>query len=101
MLLVGAGETSELTSRSPAARGPDALVVANRRHNRAIGLAERFGGSAVCMEKLPAQVDQAEIVVSTTNSPHRLIELAELESVMAQRDQRPLLLIDLAVPRDI
>ena len=101
VLLVGAGETSELTARALAARGAEAIFVANRRHNRAIGLAERFGGSAVRIEELPAQLEQADIVVSTTNSPHHLIELAELEAVMAQRDQRPLLLIDLAVPRDI
>jgi glutamyl-tRNA reductase len=101
VLLVGAGETSELTARALAARGAEAVFVANRRHNRAIGLAERFGGSAVRIEELPAQLQLADIVVSTTNSPHHLIERAELESVMVSRAGRPLLLIDLAVPRDI
>jgi glutamyl-tRNA reductase len=101
VLLVGAGETSELTARALAARGAEAVFVANRRHNRAIGLAERFGGKAVRIEELPSQLELADIVVSTTNSPHHLIERAELEAVMESRKGRPLLLIDLAVPRDI
>ncbi|MGH2923649.1 MAG: glutamyl-tRNA reductase [Solirubrobacterales bacterium] len=101
VLLVGAGETSELTARALAARGAEAIFVANRRHNRAIGLAERFGGTAVRIDELPAQLERADIVVSTTDSPHHLIERAELEAIMRQRGGRPLLLIDLAVPRDI
>jgi glutamyl-tRNA reductase len=101
VLLVGAGETSELTARALAARGAQAVFIANRRHNRAIGLAQRFGGHAVRIDELPAQLQSADIVVSTTNSPHHLIERSELEQVMEQRDGRPLLLIDLAVPRDI
>jgi glutamyl-tRNA reductase len=101
VLLVGAGETSELTARALAARGAHAIFIANRRHNRAIGLAERFGGRAVRIDELPAQLADADIVVSTTNSPHHLIERTELELVMKQRKGRPLLLIDLAVPRDI
>ena len=101
VLLVGAGETSELTARALAARGADAVFVANRRYNRAIGLAERFGGTAVRIEELPAQLERADIVVSTTDSPHHLIERTELEAIMVQRRGRALLLIDLAVPRDI
>jgi glutamyl-tRNA reductase len=101
VLLVGAGETSELTARALAARGAEAVFIANRRHNRAIGLAQRFGGRAVTIDELPAQLEHADIVVSTTDSPHHLIERAELEQVMGRREDRPLLLIDLAVPRDI
>jgi glutamyl-tRNA reductase len=101
VLLVGAGETSELSARALAARGAHAIFIANRRHNRAIGLAERFGGRAVRIDELPAQLAEADIVVSTTNSPHHLVERTELELVMTQREGRPLLLIDLAVPRDI
>ena len=101
VLLVGAGETSELTARALSARGVEAVFVANRRYNRAIGLAQRFGGTAVRIDELPAQLERADIVVSTTDSPHHLIERSDLEAIMAQRSRRPLLLIDLAVPRDI
>jgi len=101
VLLIGAGETAELTARALAARGVDAVFVANRRYDRAIGLAQRFGGSAVRFEELPAQLEQADIVVSSTNSPHHIVEREELELVASARDGKPLLLIDLAVPRDI
>jgi glutamyl-tRNA reductase len=101
VLLIGAGETSELTARALAARGSDAVFIANRGYKRAISLAERFGGRAVRIDDLPVQLASADIVVSTTNSPHHLIERSELEVIMGQRDGAPLLLIDLAVPRDI
>ncbi len=101
VLLIGAGETAELTARALAARGVDAVFVANRRYDRAIGLAERFGGSAVRFDDLPNELEQADIVVSSTNSPHHIVEREELELVAAARSHRPLLLIDLAVPRDI
>jgi len=101
VLLIGAGETAELTARALTARGVETVFVANRRYDRAIGLAERFGGSAVRLEDLPAQLEIADIVVSGTNSPHHIVEREELELVAAAREYRPLLLIDLAVPRDI
>ena len=101
VLLIGAGETAELTARALTARGVETVFVANRRYDRAIGLAERFGGSAVRLEDLPAQLEVADIVVSSTNSPHHLVERDELELVAIAREYRPLLLIDLAVPRDI
>jgi glutamyl-tRNA reductase len=77
------------------------VFVANRHYDRAIGLAQRFDGHAVRFDELPAQLAAADIVVSSTGSPHTLVGREEMETVMAQRDQRPLLLIDIAVPRDI
>ena len=101
VLVVGAGETAELTARALAARGVEAVFIANRRYDRAIGLAQRFGGLAVRFEDLPEQMVAADIVVASTGSPHHVIERDALAEVMAARDRRPLLLIDLAVPRDI
>ena len=101
VLLIGAGETAELTARALAARGVETVFVANRRYNRAIGLAERFGGSALRINDLPTYLETADVVVSATDSPHPLIERPELEQVMKARGERPLLMIDLAVPRDI
>jgi glutamyl-tRNA reductase len=101
VLLIGAGETAELTAKALAAKGVEAVFVANRRYDRAIGLASRFGGEAVRFDELPAQLADADIVVSSTNSPHHIVEREELELVMAERRERPLLFIDLAVPRDI
>jgi glutamyl-tRNA reductase len=101
VLVVGAGETAELTARALAARGVHAVFIANRHYDRAIGLAQRFGGSAVRFEDLPEQLVAADIVLASTSSPHHVIEREPLAEVMAAREGRPLLLIDLAVPRDI
>jgi glutamyl-tRNA reductase len=101
VLVVGAGETAELVAKALVTRGVATVFVANRHYDRAIGLAQRFGGDAVRFEELPEQLQSADIVVSATNSPHHIVERDGLEHVMAQRSERPLLAIDLAVPRDI
>ena len=101
VVVIGAGETGELTARALTERGVSSVFVANRHYDRAIGLAHRFGGHAVRFESLPAELERADIVVSSTGSPHHIVERAELEAVMAARSGRPLLLIDIAVPRDI
>jgi glutamyl-tRNA reductase len=101
VLIIGAGETGELTARALHERGVETVFVANRRYDRAIGLAQRFEGHAVRFEELPAQLAAADIVVSSTGSPHTLVGPEEMQTVMELRDNRPLLMIDIAVPRDI
>jgi glutamyl-tRNA reductase len=101
VVVVGAGETAELTARALAARGVEPAFIANRRYDRAIGLAQRFGGRAIRFEELPENLERADIVVASTASPHHVIEREELMEVMRARRGRPVLLIDLAVPRDI
>jgi len=101
VLVIGAGETAELVARALVARGVLTVFVANRRYDRAIGLAQRFGGEAVRFEELPEQLEVADIVVSATNSPHHILERDDIAQVMASRGGRPLLLVDIAVPRDV
>jgi glutamyl-tRNA reductase len=101
VLVIGAGENGELTARALHERGVDTVFVANRRYDRAIGLAQRFGGHAVRFEDLPAQLLEADIVVGATASPHQILGRDEMELVAEQRGGRPLLIIDIAVPRDI
>ncbi|HEX3241176.1 MAG TPA: glutamyl-tRNA reductase [Solirubrobacterales bacterium] len=101
VLMVGAGETAELVARALVARGVHTVFVANRHYDRAIGLAQTFDGTAVRFEDLPEQLAEADIVVSATNSPHHIVDRDGLEQVMATRPQRPLMAIDIAVPRDI
>jgi glutamyl-tRNA reductase len=79
----------------------ETIFVANRRYDRAIGLAQRFGGRAVRFDDLPGELIQADIVVGATSSPHQIVGSDELQLVMELRENRPLLLIDIAVPRDI
>jgi glutamyl-tRNA reductase len=101
VVIVGAGETGELTAKALVEAGVSSVFVANRHYDRAIGLAQRFGGEAVRFDELPAELEHADIVVSSTASPHSIVERDELAAVMSLREQRPLLLIDIAVPRDI
>jgi glutamyl-tRNA reductase len=77
------------------------MFVANRRRERAIALARRFGGTTGSFDALPGELERADIVIASTASPHTLLGAEEIGEVMAARRGRPLLLIDLAVPRDI
>jgi glutamyl-tRNA reductase len=101
VVIVGTGDTSELTARALADSGVRTVFVANRRRERALSLAKRYGGSSVNFDELPQALERADIVVAATASPQLLLEARELAAVMEARDGRPLLLIDLAVPRDI
>ncbi len=99
--ILGAGETSELTAQALADQGAGTIFVANRHADRALGLAQRFGGSVVGLDGLPEQLALADIVVCSTASPHAIVGVEELELVVSRRAARPLLLIDIAVPRDV
>jgi glutamyl-tRNA reductase len=101
VVIVGTGETSELTARALAHSGCSTVYVANRRRDRARSLARRYGGRVVNFDQLPEALEAADIVVAATASPHLLLEARELSEVMSARAERPMLLIDLAVPRDI
>jgi glutamyl-tRNA reductase len=101
VLVIGAGENAELTARALRDRGVETLFVANRRYDRALGLAQRFGGRAVTFDDMPRELEAADIVVTSTGAPHQILGRDELEFVAASRMGRPLVLIDLAVPRDI
>jgi glutamyl-tRNA reductase len=101
VLIIGAGETAELTAQALHDHGVSTMFIANRRRERATVLAERFGGETASFDALPGELARADIVISSTSSPHTLLEAEDLEVVVAERDDRPLLLLDLAVPRDI
>jgi glutamyl-tRNA reductase len=101
VLLIGAGETAELTARALHDHGVTTMFIANRRRDRAIALAQHFGGASGSFDALPGELARADIVISSTSSPHALLGAEELAVVVRERHGRPLLLIDLAVPRDI
>jgi glutamyl-tRNA reductase len=101
VLIIGAGETAELTAQALHQHGVTTMFIANRRRERATVLAQRFGGDTASFDALPAELVRADIVISSTSSPHTLLEAEELEVVLSERHGRPLLLLDLAVPRDI
>jgi len=101
VLVIGAGETSEKTARALLSRGARGVVFANRSPDRAVALAAELGGRAVSFDDWGAEFQKIDIAVSSTSAPHHILDRARLEPLMQARQQRPLLLIDIAVPRDI
>ena len=101
VLLVGAGETIELVARHLAQSKVKRLLVANRTLAHAQDLASRHGGVALPLEELPHHLAEADIVFSATASRDPVIGKAMVAAALAQRRRRPMLLMDLAVPRDI
>jgi glutamyl-tRNA reductase len=101
VVIIGAGETSELTARALAEEGVQTIFVANRHADRARSMADSFGGQVVSLDELPKLLETADIVVSSTSSEHAIVGTEELEVVMRARKSRPIVFIDIAVPRDI
>ena len=101
VLVIGAGETSEKTARALLSRGARGVVVTNRSPERATALATELGGRAVPFENWTDALEQIDLVISSTAAPHHILDRAKLEPLMKRRKHRPLLLIDIAVPRDI
>lgn len=101
VLVIGAGETGEKTARALLSRGARGVVVTNRSPERAIALAAELGGRTVSFEHWPDELEKIDIAISSTAAPHHVLDRAALEPLMKRRKHRPLLLIDIAVPRDI
>ena len=101
VLVIGAGETSEKTARALLSRGARSVAVTNRSPERATALAEALGGRAVPFEQWPEEFEQIDIAISSTAATHHILDRATLEPLMRRRRHRPLLLVDIAVPRDI
>jgi len=101
VLVIGAGEMSEKTARALLSRGAKSIIVASRSHERAQTLAKEFGGRAVQFDDWAAEFEKIDIAISSTSAPHHILDRVKLEPLMKLRKNRPLLLIDIAVPRDI
>ncbi|MBC8103577.1 MAG: glutamyl-tRNA reductase [Cytophagales bacterium] len=101
VLLLGAGKMSETTARHLASAGAASVLVANRTFDRAARLAEILNGRAIHYDAFPEHLLRADIVIASTAAPHAVVHRDMVEGVMRQRRQRPLFLIDIAVPRDI
>ena len=101
VLVVSAGEAGKLAARSLAKHGASKLLVTSRSRDRARELAADLGGDPVAFDKLGAAMGEADIVISSSAAPDFLIGPREVEQALASRNGRPLLLIDIAVPRDV
>jgi glutamyl-tRNA reductase len=101
VLLVGAGKMSELAARHLMQQGADSIVVANRTHDRAVHLAQKFQGRAVRFDDLYATADQADIIITSTGSQQHIFRREHGQQFLHKRRNRPMFFIDIAVPRDI
>jgi glutamyl-tRNA reductase len=101
VLFVGAGEMIELVATHFAARSPKGMAVANRTLERGEQLASRFGAQALRLADLPSRLGEFDAVISCTASSLPIIGLGAVERALKARRQRPMFMVDLAVPRDI
>lgn len=100
-LLIGAGTTMELAAQHLHGKGIGRLFVANRDIGRAQALASRFGGFALPLSELDGTLPEADILISSTASPHPVVSLRQMKEAIRARRRRPIFAVDIAVPRDL
>ena len=100
-LLIGAGETIELAARHLHRNGLQRMVIANRTEARARRLAAEFDAHAVGLEKIPAYLRQADIIISSTGSPGVIVSFDDVRGAIEARKHRPIFIADIAVPLDV
>ncbi len=101
VMILGAGEMSELTAGALKARGVKTIFVANRSYDRAAALAQAMAGKAVHFDEWQNEFHDVDILIGSTAAPHHVLTVEKLAPIMRTRRDRPLFCIDLAVPRDI
>ncbi|MBC8324463.1 MAG: glutamyl-tRNA reductase [Verrucomicrobia subdivision 3 bacterium] len=101
VMVIGAGDTSEKTARALLSRGAQSVIVSNRSPERAEALATELGGKAVGFENWENEFAAIDIIISSTSAPHYVLDRKKIEPLQRLRQHRPLLLVDIAVPRDI
>lgn len=101
VVIVGAGEMAELAVEALRKRGANRILVVSRTLERAEGLVQRWNAHATTFENIHTALSSADILISSTSAPHTIISADMVNEAMRQRGPRPLVLIDIAVPRDI
>ena len=99
--ILGAGEMAELALQALVKRGVNEILVMNRTLERARELADQWQGEAHTFENMPEILTRADILISSTAAPHTLIHRTAVEKIIPQRSGRPLVILDIAVPRDV
>jgi glutamyl-tRNA reductase len=101
VLVIGAGEMASIAAKRLKERGIKALTIMNRTHTAACDLAQELGGTARPFEELPDQLTLSDIVISSTGSARPIITRDLVVSAMKIRKNRPIIIVDIAVPRDV
>ena len=100
-MVLGAGDTAELALECLVHEGVRTAVVANRTFERAQALAERHGATAMHVDECWAQLGDVDVLLCSTSAPHPVVRIAHLEPSMQRRGDRPLCILDIALPRDV
>ncbi len=101
ILVLGAGHMSELTARHLIDKGARTIFVSNRNLDHAKELAEKFNGTAIPYSQMFEQAAEADIIITSTGAPHYVLTVENLGPLLPQRNGKPLILVDIAVPRDV
>jgi glutamyl-tRNA reductase len=101
VLLLGAGQMSEATARNLVSRGATIAAIANRTLANAEELANQFGAAALELDRVAGELAEADVVVASTSSPDIVVHAADVAAALRARRGRPVLFVDLAVPRDL
>lgn len=101
VMLVGAGEMSELAARHLVSNGVKMVMVSNRTFDRAVELARELKGNAIRFENFPDELERTDIVICSTAAPHFIIKKEDVEAALHRRKNQPMFFIDIAVPRNI
>lgn len=101
ILLIGAGEMGAVAARSLLNRGVSSIIVANRTFKNAEQLAMAWDGKAITFEQLPEAMAEVDIIITSTGAPHTILNRELLQPVIDRRSERPLFILDIAVPRDV
>lgn len=101
VMLVGAGEMSRTCAQSLLSRGARSIIVSNRSYDRAVELAEEMKGTAMKFDEWEHALHEVDVIISSTSAPHFVIKPELIDQAMRKRRWEPLLIIDIAVPRDV
>lgn len=101
VMIIGAGKMSELTAKSLIKQGVSSVIVSNRSYERAVELAKTFNGAPLRLDEALSRMVDIDILISSTGAPHFIIKEKDIRDLMHARRNRPIFLIDIAVPRDI
>ncbi|MGC6581717.1 MAG: glutamyl-tRNA reductase [Akkermansiaceae bacterium] len=101
VMVVGAGEMSRQTAQALQSRGATSVFVTNRSFEKALDLAEAMGGEAIHFDDWEPTMEHIDVLISSTGAPHFVVKPQHVEAVRRKRKFRPLIMVDIAVPRDI
>jgi glutamyl-tRNA reductase len=100
-LVIGTGEAGRLVAKALKERGVNRITTTSRSYEKASALAKALGGNSVDIGSLGHELTSCDIAISCTGAPHFILDLKTMETTMSARSNRPLVIIDIAVPRDV